>query len=99
MTGEAESGSPEQVTIMIITTAIEFACGFGLIALLIFGVREIVSGELTMRQFIGLPVSFGFVLATGYRAMMLVCRPTRSGMVGVMALSALSLAIILAMVL
>lgn len=99
MTGEVESGNPEQVAIMVVTTAIEFACGFGLIALLIFGAYELFDGQISMREFVGLPISFGLTALTGAKAMMLVCRPTRGGMVQVAALSLVTLAVVLAMTL
>lgn len=99
MTGEIESGSPEQITIMVVTTAVEFACGFGLIALVVFGLWQVFAGTLTMRDVIGLPLCFGLTLATGYKAMMLVCRPTRNGMVGVALMSIASAAVAAALIL
>ncbi|MFT3968006.1 MAG: hypothetical protein QM690_19220 [Sphingobium sp.] len=96
MTGGVESGSPEEVTIMIVTTAIQFACGFGLIALAVFTGYELFHGHLTMREFAGLPLGFALTALTGAKAMMLVCRPTRAGMVRVAALGLLTLAVVLA---
>jgi hypothetical protein len=99
MTGEVESGSPEQITIMVLTTAVQFACGFGLIALVVFGLWRTFTETLTIPELIGFPLCFGLTLATGYKAMMLVCRPTRAGMVGVGLMSVASIAVAICLVL
>lgn len=88
---QGEISVAEQVTIMIVTTAIEFACGFGLIALFVIGWYDIIDGSLSERQLLALPLSFGLTLITGYKAMMLIVRPTRPGMVTVAALAIASL--------
>lgn len=98
MTGEAESATPQEIAIMVVTTAIQFACGFGLVALIAFGIWEVAQGTLTVPQLIGFPLCFGLTLATGMKAMMLVCRPTLSGMVGLLLMSASSIAVAVAIV-
>jgi hypothetical protein len=79
-----DPSTPEQVTIMVITTAVEFACGFGLLALVIFGAIEVFTDTLTARGLVALPLSFMLTLLTGYQAMHLVVRPTRWGMARVL---------------
>jgi len=86
-----------QVTIMVITTIIEFACGFGLIALFIAGWIDILDGEISIRQMLALPLSFALTFITGYKAMMLVCRPTHRGMALVAVLAVASIFPILAL--
>ncbi|HEX7854930.1 MAG TPA: hypothetical protein VF503_14675 [Sphingobium sp.] len=98
MTGEIESGNPEQVTIMVITTAIQFACGFGLLALLILGALETFEGRLSMEELVGFPLCLGLTILTGYRAMMLVCRPTRNGLVGLLLMSMTTLVAVIALI-
>ncbi|CAN5262121.1 hypothetical protein BH10PSE13_BH10PSE13_13740 [soil metagenome] len=86
-----------QVTIMIVTTIIEFACGFGLIALAIASWIDIIDGEISIRQMLALPLSFALTFITGYKAMMLVCRPTHQGMALVAVLAVASIFPILAL--
>ncbi|WP_234150986.1 hypothetical protein [Sphingobium sufflavum] len=92
MTDEAEPRIRDQVTIMVITTAVEFACGFGLIALVLIGCYDILDGSISARQSVALPLSFVLTLWTGYRAMKLVVVPTWPGLaiVAVSALAALA---------
>jgi uncharacterized membrane protein len=77
----------EQVTIMVVTTAIEFACGFGIIALFIFGWIDILDGSISLGMLVALPLSLVLTLLTGYKAMLLICRPERAGFLTVFVLA------------
>ncbi|MET0241595.1 MAG: hypothetical protein ABW184_17010 [Sphingobium sp.] len=97
MTQQPTISTREQVTIMVVTTTIEFACGFGAIALLVLGWYDVIDGSISARQVIALPVSFLFALWTGYHAMQLVVRPTRRGMILLLLRCLLTLAPIVAL--
>ncbi|HEX7819632.1 MAG TPA: hypothetical protein VF463_03330 [Sphingobium sp.] len=71
----------EQVTIMVVTTAVQFACGFGVIALVLAGLFDMIQGTLSARQIMAFGLCLFLTLLTGYRAMHLVVRPTWRGMV------------------
>lgn len=73
----------EQVTIMVVTTAIEFACGFALIGLAILAIIDMADGSISMRQLLAIPLGLGLAAITGCQAMMLICRPERRGMIRV----------------
>lgn len=76
-----DPSSREQVTIMVITTAVQFACSFGMIALAIVGLWDILDGTISARQIVAFAVCGALTLWTGYRAMHLVVRPTVRHMV------------------
>jgi hypothetical protein len=76
-----EPDTRAQVTIMVIATVMEFACGFGALSLLIFGWFEIIEERISAGQIIALPLSFCLILLTGYLAMNAIVRPTRRRMV------------------
>lgn len=92
-----DPSSREQVTIMVITTAVEFACGFGLIALVIVGLYDLMDGSISPRQIVALGLSFWLTLWTGYRAMHLVVRPTPRGLAVVLVSGLAALAPIVAL--
>lgn len=77
----------EQVTIMVVTTAIEFACGFWLIALAVLSSIDLLDGSIDLAHLVAFPLSFGLTLLTGYKAMLLICRPERRGFLLVLALA------------
>ncbi len=77
---QADNRIRDQVTIMVITTAVEFAAGFGLLALLIFGLWDIVDGSISARKLLAFLLSGMLTLWTGYRAMHLVVRPEWRGL-------------------
>ncbi len=92
-----DPSSSEQVTIMVITTGVQFACSFGMIALVVIGLWDVFEGHISARQTVAFAVCGVLTLWTGYRAMHLVVRPTWWGMAIVLVSGVVALAPIVAL--